>query len=460
MRDYTAPKAVILGLSDSGERIPSCAGRISTKEGTATEIFNASDNPEKNASLICKVTRSGHNSTIEHTVFNLAFEDVSVFAEQFLIEFRLASFTVKSRRYVDFTNSGFYIPEGLSDEAQSAYTAGMQSLFDSYTRLCELGVPKEDARFVLPYCLHSNFYCTVNAREFLNMLTQMLYGRGAAFPELRALGESLKQQAKKLTPGIMTDFEIRAEKKTEPPFPAAVLDAIPDDADREPVRLLRATPDAAATAAAAAAVVYAPEKAGGADAYFAKNASAREEVLRWLIASPRPRALENANYTFKLSGVSLSCLTHFARHRMQSIQIPCLTKTDRDAHVLPETVRALPDAIEIYESCFAKAKELYTELKALGVPETELVYSLLSGNTIDIVTTANARELLLFFKLRCCTRAQWEIRDYAERMLRLCHEAEPEIFRYYGPSCFVSGCPEGRMSCGRQTEIREKYTSF
>ena len=49
---------------------------------------------------------------------------------------------------------------------------------------------------------------------------------------------------------------------------------------------------------------------------------------------------------------------------------------------------AVPDAQEIYESCSAKAKGLYNELKALGVRETELVYSLLSGNTIVIVTTA------------------------------------------------------------------------
>ena len=170
--------ALILGLSDSGERIPACAGRISTQPGTAREIFEASADALKNANLIGKVTASGHTSTIEHTVFNLAFENVSVFAEQFLIEFRLASFTVKSRRYVDFTDSGFYIPSALTGEMREIYISHMNALFEAYAQLCELGIPREDARFVLPYCLFSNFYCTVNAREFLNMLTQMLYGRG------------------------------------------------------------------------------------------------------------------------------------------------------------------------------------------------------------------------------------------------------------------------------------------
>ena len=88
-------KAVIVGLTDTGEQIPAASGRISTQAGTALEILELSKDAIKNANLISKVTRSGHTSTIEHTVFNLAFQNVSVLVEQFVIEFRLASFTVK-----------------------------------------------------------------------------------------------------------------------------------------------------------------------------------------------------------------------------------------------------------------------------------------------------------------------------------------------------------------------------
>ena len=123
----TGGKAVILGISETGEKIPAAAGRISTQPGTATKIFENSQDAEKNRKLIVKVTQSGHNSTIEHTVYHLAFENVSVFAEQFLIEFRLASFTVKSRRYVDFRGSGYYIPGELPPKAREQYTAAMES---------------------------------------------------------------------------------------------------------------------------------------------------------------------------------------------------------------------------------------------------------------------------------------------------------------------------------------------
>lgn len=106
----------VLGYSNCGEKMCAAGGRISTQPGNALGIWDKSQDDEKNANLIDKVTRSGHNSTVEHIMFNLAFNDVSVIVEQFMIEFRLASFTVKSRRYVDFYDAGFYVPEFKSEE--------------------------------------------------------------------------------------------------------------------------------------------------------------------------------------------------------------------------------------------------------------------------------------------------------------------------------------------------------
>lgn len=144
---------------------------------------------------------------MEHTYFNLAFQNVTAVVEQFVIEFRLASFTVKSRRYVDFSDAGFFIPE----DADENYKSHMEKLFGLYSEFCEAGVPKEDARFLLPYCLFSNFFCSINGREFLHLLKAMLYGRGSKYPEIVKLGRELKEQAEKLTPGIMTGFDERSK---------------------------------------------------------------------------------------------------------------------------------------------------------------------------------------------------------------------------------------------------------
>ena len=102
----------ILSVSPEAAAMIASGGRISTMDGTADEIYanSLSAGQEKNEKLIGKVLSSGHTSVLEHCYVNLSFENVSVLAEQFLIEFRLASFTVKSRRYVDFSKAGYVSP--------------------------------------------------------------------------------------------------------------------------------------------------------------------------------------------------------------------------------------------------------------------------------------------------------------------------------------------------------------
>ncbi len=449
----TNSKAIIIGLTDTGEKIPAASGRISTQPGTALEILDLSKDPQKNANLISKVTRSGHNSTVEHTVFNLAFQNVSVLVEQFIIEFRLASFTVKSRRYVDFAKLGYYVPHFTSKAIHDKYIAHMDYLYKEYEYFIEKGIPKEDARFLLPYSLYSNFYCTLNAREMLNMLYAMIYGRGSEFAELRTLGESLLEQARRLTPGIFTDFENR--RPTVQDTPKFNYKPITEYIDKEDaVELLSYTPDAAKAIARAALIENCNLPTKQIEEIISDNGEC-SKIIKAVISSKRQRALEAATFTFRINNVSLSCLTHFARHRMQSIGIPSLTLTDRARHILPATIEKYPELKERYCDAFIKTNELYNELKKAGVSEELLAYVQLSGNTVDIVTTINGRELLLFMKLRSCNRAQWEIRDFAIDMLKKLRAADSTVFDFYGPSCYVSKCPEGPLTCGKAAEVIE-----
>ena len=451
----TNSKAIIIGLTDTGEKIPAASGRISTQPGTALEILDLSKDAAKNANLISKVTRSGHTSTVEHTVFNLAFQNVSVLVEQFVIEFRLASFTVKSRRYVDFAKLGYYIPHFESKAVQDKYIAHMDYLYKEYEAMIAADIPKEDARFLLPYSLYSNFYCTLNARELINMLYAMIYGRGSQFQELKVLGESLLEQARNMTPGIFTDFENRRPSLQDVPKFSYTPDKALIEAE-ENVELLSYTPDASKAIARYALIESCNLPTAQIDSII-ENEDECAKIIKEVISSKRQRALEAATFTFRINNVSLSCLTHFARHRMQSIGIPALTLTDRTRHVLPETI-AKNDALkERYCEAFRRTAELYEELKAAGICEELLAYVLLSGNTLDIVTTINGRELLLFMKLRSCTRAQWEIRDFAIDMLKKLRKADNTVFKFYGPSCFVNKCTEGPMTCGRALEMKEFF---
>ncbi len=453
------PGVYLIGLSDCDEKVCAAAGRISTQEGTALEIFDKSQDKEKNQKLISKVTKSGHTSTIEHVFFNLAFENVSVVVEQFLIEFRLASFTVKSRRYVDFATAGYYVPEFKNDEDEKLYKETIDSLFKAYVSLTENGIPKEDARFVLPYCFYSNFLCSLGGRELINLLNAMIYGRGRKIKEIYELGLSLYAQCKEKTPGIFSDFELRGERYNDTVDFGFTEEKEPCDS-AELCEILSYTCDGEKNIARAALI----EKYNYSSNQIERIISDEDNVAKILSAvtkSSRARALENFNCTVRFNNVSLACLTHFARHRMQSISIPELIYTDRNSYVIPETVKIDSYSLEIYCNCFEKMKNLYHIFKEKNYDVSTLVYLVLSGNTLDFVTTMNAREMMLFFKLRSCTRAQWEIQEFAIDFLKKLRKIAPSLFSLYGPSCYATGsCPEGRMTCGRSSEIKEKFKSI
>ena len=436
-------KATILGFSPNLAAMISSGGRISTMEGTAGQIWQKSLElgEEKNERLIGKVVSSGHTSVLEHGYVNLSFENVSVFAEQFLIEFRLASFTVKSRRYVDFSNCGWVTP--FADAARAAvYDAEVRRLFGVYDALCAAGVPKEDARFVLPYGFHSNFFCSMNARELVHVMNELTYGRGSGIPELRALGESLFAQCEAQAPylALRKEREYAVQPPAVPAGEALRCDAAVTllDGTAEPERL----------------ICRAWQIGQGRMPTELDDAQMRD-VLAALLRQPRKRELQQASFTLLFGGMSLAALTHLTRHRMQALVAPELLKNaDYGRYVLPQSVLEC-GMEEVYRAAFSGAAACAERLESMGADETQLCYLLLSGQTVPAVATMNAGELYTFFRLRTCTRAQWEIRAIAVEALHVLRKAHPLLFALYGPTCFMTGhCPEGKMCCGRQAEIR------
>lgn len=455
--DYKS-EVKIVGYSNCGESLCAAGGRISTQPGDVFDILEKSKDAEKNASLIQKVTKSGHNSVLEHLFFNLAFRNVSVVVEQFMIEFRLASFTVKSRRYVDFSDAGFFVPEFSSESVKEKYTEHMSKLFDTYNKLTEKGVAKEDARFVLPYCFFSNFICSMNAREFLNVLRAMLYGRGSKYPEIKKIGLSLLEQAQEIAPGVMESFNNFGKTFNDKPD-FSFLSSKGKYVNEKPlVELISYTKNSDLAVAKTALI---SETALNQDEVntVVSDSETRKRIIDAVIDCARPRPLEAASYTFRLNNVSLACITHIVRHRIQCVTVPELTSSNRGRYIIPPAIKADAELFELYTNAFSETEKLYNELRDMGESEENLVYVLLSGNTLDLTITMNARELLLFLKLRTCERAQWEIRDYAYLMLKMLRESAPDIFRRYGPSCFVTGvCPEGRLSCGKISEIKNRFS--
>jgi thymidylate synthase (FAD) len=429
-------RAILIAGTDRGLQMCAAAARLSTTQGSSMEVFERSEGDEKNLPLVKKVLASGHKSLIEHQSYSVAFENVSVLAEQFLIEFRLASFIVKSRRYVNFKGAGFYTPEALKGSAR--YQGHMERLFASYEAL-EALVPREDARFVLPYSFRSNFYVSCNLRELCQMALSLCSGRGAAFSELRDLGCQLESQIEARYPGVLDTERKKYERTAREPLSPAVGEP---GAAEPSVTLVAVPKDAEALLGEAMAF----------SGRFQKSDYAR------LLTDSRPRELEALSYTFRIGGASLACVTHFARHRMLSpIFWPTISALNDYACVLPESIRQNPEALRLYEEALRSNALEARRMAEEGLAPEDLSYYALAGLTTSFLMTVNARELLHFVKLRSCERAQWEIRGFAGQMLSQLTETFPALFSLYGPSCRVDGaCPEGRLSCGKPRKpIRE-----
>lgn len=176
-----------------------------------------------------------------------------------------------------------------------------------------------------------------------------------------------------------------------------------------------------------------------------------EKVLSRIVGMGHHSVIEHAVFTFSVEGVSRALTHQLVRHRVASYsqQSQRYVSMKEPSFVMPHTVQDDPDALKVFEDTMAEIWAAYGKLESMGIPAEDARYLLPNGCTTNITITMNARELLHFFSLRCCNRAQWEIREMADRMLELCREVSPVIFRDAGPPCVRGPCPEGKLSCGK-----------
>lgn len=194
------------------------------------------------------------------------------------------------------------------------------------------------------------------------------------------------------------------------------------------------------------------------------DAADNAAYIRRVLASGHTSIAEHASFTFGLEGVSRTLLAQITRHRVASFSVQSqryvsVAGAEVFDYVLPPRIRALgPEAEEKFVQQMKTMQRWYDEWsEALGQDSAEDSRFVLPGAAATrIVMTMNARELLHFFSLRMCNRAQWEVREAAWRMYELVYPLAPSVFENAGPGCARGACPEGKRTCGRAAEVREK----
>jgi thymidylate synthase (FAD) len=212
------------------------------------------------------------------------------------------------------------------------------------------------------------------------------------------------------------------------------------------VKLIAHTPDPDALAGAAARSCRSRRAA---DEILKEDRSKLLQSLEVCVGRGHESVIEHASFTFSVEGVSRACTHELVRHRIASYsqQSQRAVKLEK-SYVVPPTISRDREAEKIYLAAMDAAWKDYLALIDRGIPVEDARYVLPNAATANIVVTMNARSLLNFFKLRCCTHAQWEIRELAYEMLKLVKKVAPKIFERAGPSCVVDGrCPEKDESC-------------
>lgn len=216
------------------------------------------------------------------------------------------------------------------------------------------------------------------------------------------------------------------------------------------VRLLFHTARPERAVAAAARLCYAP--VGAAELLEEMTTEEVKRVLRTIMASGHYSALEHASYTLAIEGVSRALTHQLVRHRLASYNQQSqryVSYKEEPTFIVPPQIESDPDVRSAFLGHCASAFRAYRELIEAGVAPEDARYLLPNAMETKIVVTMNIRELLHFFELRCCKRAQWEICELALRMLELVTPTAPYVFLDAGASCRRGKCREGKMTCGQ-----------
>lgn len=210
------------------------------------------------------------------------------------------------------------------------------------------------------------------------------------------------------------------------------------------------------------------------------------EFINMLMSLSHESPIEHASFTFAVEGVSRSLTHQLVRHRIASYsqQSQRYVKLNQFEYIIPPEIEGIKEAKDIYINAMKEAQESYDNLisilfdkhlnslmekgasveKAKKMAEKKSIedarYVFPNACETKIVLTMNARTLYNFFVHRCCERAQWEIRNLADEMLKEVKKVAPTLFKNCGPSCVKGPCSEGVMTCGDMVNIRERYKNL
>jgi len=141
---------------------------------------------------------------MDHVVYMFEIEDCSRVTTHQLVRHRAVSYDQESQRFSAATKEGAVTPPSIqSNEAGSkAYDDALKTVYSAYEQMVAAGVPKEDARYILPSAIKTKLVMTLNARSLMHLVWQRTALQ--AQWEIRELATTMHRLAQEATPELWT----------------------------------------------------------------------------------------------------------------------------------------------------------------------------------------------------------------------------------------------------------------
>ena len=240
------------------------------------------------------------------------------------------------------------------------------------------------------------------------------------------------------------------------------------------VELLAHTPEPEKVIATAAKLCY-----SSSDISTLQDNLTEDKITKFidmLMSLGHESPVEHVSFTFGIEGISRACSHQLVRHRIASYSQKSqrYVSENQFEYITPTAIEDVSFAKNKYDELMNYIQSEYNNIRnelinyhiskgydkkvAEKMANEDARYVLPNACETKIIVTMNIRSLFNFFRHRCCNRAQWEIRNVANEMLKLCLQKAPHIFANAGPSCIADGkCSEGKMTCGKYNEMKEFY---
>lgn len=414
---------------------------------------------------ICRIEKTFVSDMLKTVNVSFIAENINRLQSTLLCELN-DSYVQQSQRYVSVDNNSYFLPE-LSNEDKKGAVEIIEECFSLYNRMSELkegsfkgrpqisnykyGIPIEDARYILPLAVKTNLTIAMSGNKLINLF-ELIYSR--RYKEL--FFEFAEQITNKLPLSLVNLLKTLTlddgdNKKDLSEFYKFYFDKI----DNTGITMINSFDNLDLKTGLGAITSTSKKTPSERLKEWKEEAVVKSsEVTKRVLGYGHDSISEQARVSFVMM-CSMSAYHQQIRHRLTTNYrerfLDILNDFDRKV-VVPQSIENSVFKEEFISLVYKikKYRLLLLEKYSLQTP----LFFLLNCDQIKFTISTNAKMDVNLLSERLCNNSQWEIRNISTKKYIELKKLSNTLYEKALPSCVRGKCKEGKLSCGKQKEVR------